>query len=124
MRVWLGLLGAVVSCAVMVPPAAADDRGNPTIGRAIYVRDNCATCHGGRGGGGFGPNLRDNRPNDDDIRDAVVNGTPTGMPAYRGLLNDREVDHLVAYIRSLRDNAEPVFTDWWRVIANRVSRCC
>ena len=72
----------------------------------------------------MGPNLRDNRPNDDDIKKAVLNGTPTGMPAYRGLLNDREVSHLIGYIRSLRDDDEPVFTNWWDYIADRVSRCC
>lgn len=127
MRVWLGLLGAAISCAVIIPPAAADDggdRGNPVIGRAIFVRDNCSTCHGGRAGGGFGPNLRDDRPDDDEIRDAVLNGRPHGMPPYRGLLNDAEVGHLVAYIRSLRRDIEPVFTHWWEVIANRPSRCC
>ena len=124
MRVWLGLLGAAISYAVMIPPAVADDKGNAKIGRAIFVRDNCSICHGGRAGGGMGPNLRDDRPNDDDIEEAVLNGTRTGMPSYRGLLNDRQIEHLIAYIRSLGDDDEPVFTHWWEVIANRVSRCC
>lgn len=123
MRALTGLLAAAASFVVTIPAAQARD-GNPVIGRAIFVRDNCVTCHGGRAGGGFGPNLRDDRPNDDTIRKVVLNGTPTGMPPYRGLLNQRDIVNIIAYIRSLRDNDEPVFTHWWEFIPDRPSRCC
>jgi len=117
-----------VAFAVLVPPAAAgDDDGNPVIGRAIFVRDNCASCHGQFGQGGMGPNLRDNQPNDDDIRDAVLNGMPTGMPPFRGLLGDRDIDNLTEYIDSMRSDAEPVFSNWWDFIPSRSPdhvRCC
>lgn len=128
MRAWLGLAGAAVAFAVLAPTAAAgDDDGNPVIGRAIFVRDNCASCHGQFGEGGMGPNLRNNQPNDDDIREAVLNGMPTGMPSFRGLLSERDVDHLIEYIDSMRSDAEPVFSNWWDVSPSRFpgqSRCC
>ena len=87
MRALLGLAGAALAIAVLAPPATAGgDDGNPVIGRAIFVRDNCSSCHGQFGQGGMGPNLREESPNDDEVRDAVLNGTRTGMPSFRGLL--------------------------------------
>jgi len=128
MRALLGLLGAAAGLAMLVPPATAhDDDGNPILGRAIFVRDNCSSCHGGRAGGGFGPNLRDDRPNDDEVRDAVLNGTPTGMPSYRGLLGQRDIEHLIEYFDTLRDDDEPTFTNWQDFIPSRFPdqvRCC
>ena len=128
MRALLGLAGAAVAFAVLVPPAAAgDDDGNPVIGRAIFVRDNCASCHGQFGQGAMGPNLRDESPNDDDIREAVLNGTPTGMPPFRGLLNNRDVANLTEYIDSMRSDEEPIFSNWWDFIPSHFpdqARCC
>ena len=97
------MAGSATAFAVLAPSASAgDDDGNPVIGRAIFVRDNCASCHGQFGQGGMGPNLRDESPNDDEIRDAVLNGTRTGMPSFRGLLGERDIDNLTEYIDSLR----------------------
>ena len=128
MRAWLGLAGAAVAVAVFAPNASAgDDDGNPVIGRAIFVRDNCAGCHGQFGQGGMGPNLRNESPNDDDIRDAVLNGTRTGMPSFRGLLGERDIDNLTEYIDSMRSDEEPIFSNWWDVIPSRFPgqvRCC
>lgn len=128
MRALLGLAGAATAFAMLVPTAAADDDdGNPVIGRAIFVRDNCASCHGGLAGGAFGPNLRDDRPDEDDVRDAVLNGTRTGMPSYQGLLGERDIRNLSAYFDTLRRDNEPTFTHWWEVIPSRFpaqTRCC
>ena len=123
MRALVGLIAVAASFVVMLPAAQARD-GNAVIGRAIFVRDNCASCHGGRAGGGFGPNIRDNRPNDNTIERVLLRGTRTGMPSYRGLLSRRDIQNLIAYIRSLRDNDEPVSTHWWEFIPDRPSRCC
>lgn len=98
---------------------AGDDDGNPVIGRAIYLRDNCVGCHGNTGGGGMGPNLRESGPNDDDVRDAVLNGTRTGMPSFRGLLGDRDIEHLIEYINSLESDEEPVFNNWQDFVPSR-----
>lgn len=129
MRALLGLAAATAVFVTLASSAAVagDDDGNPVIGRAIFVRDNCAGCHGMFGGGGMGPNLREDSPNDDDVRDAVLNGTPTGMPSFRGLLGDRDIEHLIEYLDTLGDDDEPVSTHWWEFIPSRFPdqvRCC
>ncbi|MCY7398541.1 MAG: cytochrome c [Sphingomonas bacterium] len=130
MRALLGLAAACAAFVTLAPSGAAlagGDDGNPVIGRAIFVRDNCAGCHGTFGGGGMGPNLRDNQPNDDAVRNAVLNGMPTGMPSYRNLLNDNDVGHLVAYLDTLERDEEPVSTHWWEFIPSHFPdqvRCC
>ena len=130
MRAVLGLAGAAVAFVTLASSGAAlagDDDGNPVIGRAIFVRDNCSGCHGNDGGGGMGPNLREDQPNDDEVRDAVLNGTPTGMPSFRGLLGNRDVEHLIEYLDTLEDDDEPVFSNWQDFIPSRFPgqvRCC
>lgn len=100
---------------------AGDDieRGSSIEGRRLFVQQNCYICHGGRGGGGMAPNLRDHRPNDNDIVDALVNGRPSGMPSYRHRLTDADIGHIISYLRSLRDDDEPVFTHWWEPIPSQ-----
>ena len=130
MRALLGLAVASAAFVTLVSSGAAlagDDEGNPVIGRAIFVRDNCSGCHGNDAGGGMGPNLRESGPNDDDVRDAVLNGRRTGMPSYRGLLGERDIQHLIAYLDTLENDDEPVGTHWWEVIPSRFPgqvRCC
>lgn len=130
MRALLGLAGAAVAFVALTSSAPAiggDDDGNPVIGRAIFVRDNCYSCHGTFGGGGMGPNLRDESLNDDEVRDAVLRGTPTGMPSFRGLLGERDIEHLTEYLDTLEDDDEPVSTHWWEFIPSRLPgqvRCC
>jgi hypothetical protein len=41
------------------------------------------------------------------------------MPAFRGLVGAQDVENLIAYIRSLRSNDEPVFTHWWELAPTR-----
>lgn len=130
MRALLGLAGAAAAFATLASSGAAlagDDDGNPVIGRAIFVRDNCYSCHGTFGGGGMGPNLRDESLNDDEVRNAVLNGRPAGMPSFRGLLGERDIEHLTEYLDTLEHDDEPVSTHWWEVIPSRFPgqvRCC
>jgi mono/diheme cytochrome c family protein len=93
-----------------------DGKGSAVEGRRKFLEMNCYGCHGGRGGGGMGPNIRDDRPNDNRIADAIRNGRPTGMPSYRDLVSNQDIQNLTAYIRSLRSNEEPVFTHWWEQV--------
>lgn len=95
------------------------DKGLAVEGRRKFLEMNCYICHGGRGGGGMGPNIRGHRPNDNRIADAVLNGRPTGMPSFRALVSAQDVENLIAYIRSLRSNEEPVFTHWWELVPTR-----
>jgi len=105
---------AAAGAAVAASPAADDDPpGSPINGRKVFLRENCYICHGGRGGGGMCPSLRDNRPDFDDVEEAVLNGTRTGMPSFRGRVTRQEIADLAAYLRTLRTTREPVFTHWW-----------
>lgn len=96
-----------------------DSKGSVVEGRRKFLELNCYICHGGRGGGGMGPNIRDNRPNDDRIASAIRNGRPTGMPSYQDFVSDQDIADLTAYLRSLRSDEEPVFTHWWERVPTR-----
>lgn len=88
-----------------------DVRSAPREGRRLFVIMNCSGCHGGRGGGGMGPSLRDedwlygNR--DAQIFDSIAQGRAQGMPAWGTQLPESEIWKLVAYIQSLRTSQEP-----------------
>ena len=62
-------------------------------------------CHGGHGGGGMGPSLRDpvwlygNR--DDQIFDTIAHGRSHGMPAWGTKIPRQQIWELVAYIKSM-----------------------
>ncbi len=92
-----------------------DDGGNPIEGRRIFVRENCYSCHGGFAGGGFCPSLREDRPDTDDVREVVRNGTENGMPPFPQLTN-QDIRNLGAYFQSLRTRREPTFTHWWEPV--------
>jgi cytochrome c oxidase cbb3-type subunit 3 len=110
-----------VASAPGVRTAEAEDEseyeiGSPMNGRRLFLRENCYGCHGGRGGGGMCLSLRRDRP---DNREAIRDGTPNGMPAFGQRLTAQEIDDLVAYILTLRTNAEPTFTHWWEPVPTR-----
>ena len=90
-----------------------DNNGDPIKGRRLFLENNCYICHGGRGGGGMCPSLRDSRPDAGDVADAVLNGKPQGMPSFAALLSNLDVNDLAAYIHSLRSQTEPTFNEWW-----------
>ena len=96
-----------------------DDDGNPIEGRRIFVRENCYTCHGGFAGGAMCPSLREDPPDESDVRDAVLEGTPNGMPSFRGRVTRREIEDLAAYFDTLRTAQEPTFTHWWEARPTR-----
>lgn len=87
------------------------------VGRALFVSLNCYTCHGGSGGGGYGPNLRDTTfkygYSDSAIFSTIYNGRPLGMPHWGSVLPDSEIRLLVTYIHSMRTDAEPKFVFQW-----------
>jgi cytochrome c oxidase cbb3-type subunit 3 len=90
-----------------------DTAGDPINGRKLFLANNCYICHGGRGGGGMCPSLRDDRPNQNDVADALLNGKPSGMPSFARLLTNFDIADLAAYIKSMRSGTEPTFTEWW-----------
>lgn len=72
-------------------------------GAQLY-KSNCAGCHGGDGGGGIGPQLRDGAVTK-SFSDAasevefVKNGAG-GMPAFRNRMSDAEVQAVVDFTRT------------------------
>ena len=90
-----------------------DDNGNAINGRKVFLRENCYTCHGGRGGGGMCPPLRENPPDESDVKDVIEDGTSSGMPSFRNRVNDQEIADLAAYFQTFRSAREPTFTHWW-----------
>ncbi len=82
-----------------------------TEGRRLFVKYNCAGCHGGHAGGGMGPSLRDEAwiygGDDPHIFNTIVEGRAHGMPSWGGKIQDSQIWQLVAYIRSLRTPDEP-----------------
>ena len=126
MRIMLTLLwtaGIVLLALTIATPLrgngamrADDNNGSPTNGRKVFLRENCYICHGGRGGGGMCPSLRDNRPDEGDVEDFVLNGSQSGMPSFRGRVTAQEIVDLAAYFKTLRSPQEPTFTHWWEAV--------
>lgn len=87
------------------------DRGAVAAGKAVYDA-NCAACHRADGGGLIGPNLTD---------DAWIHGgTPTavhhtiatgvlakGMPPWERILKPEQLNHVTAYVMSLKGTNPP-----------------
>ena len=74
-------------------------------GKELFVRMNCAGCHGYGATGGMGPNLEDKYwrygGTPANIFKSIYEGRPQGMPAWNPALPPREIWKLVAYIESL-----------------------
>lgn len=99
------------------PAAATQDNPyghNPQAiqqGGELFVRMNCAGCHGYGATGGMGPNLTDHywryggAPV--SIFKSIYEGRPQGMPAWNPALPPQEIWKLVAYIQSLNGAFPP-----------------
>lgn len=90
--------------------SAVKSRGDAKTGKQLFSTT-CAGCHGNAGSGGSAPAL-DNPGllkvvSDDYLRKTLEIGRPgTAMRSFQGPsglanLDDQEIDHVVAYIRSL-----------------------
>lgn len=101
-------------------------------GKAVYEA-HCMTCHGPGGKGQPGDwRIRDADgyypppPLDDSahawhhptaaLLETIRDGSPQGqgrMPAWKGTLSEREMQDVVAYIKSLW--SDPVYRLWWKM---------
>lgn len=74
-------------------------------GRNLFVRMNCAGCHGYDAKGGMGPNLTDTYwrygGTPAALFKSIYEGRPQGMPAWNPTLPPEEIWKLVAYVESL-----------------------
>ncbi len=80
-------------------------------GRRLFNWYNCSGCHGGRGGGGMAPSLRDPvwlyGDSDAHIFASIAEGRGKGMPAWGTKIPEDQIWKLVAYIKSMRTPEEP-----------------
>jgi len=99
-----GLIGGLLLLACIAAPTgvwAAD----PQKGNQLYTK-NCQNCHGADGVAQM-PGVPDFRRgeglfrSDDDLLQFIRNGSGM-MPAYRGLLSDRDILDVISYLRTLR----------------------
>ena len=78
-------------------------------GQALFMKMNCASCHGYGAGGGMGPDLTDPYWRYGaaalQVYRSIHDGRPQGMPAWGRALSSDEVWSLVAYVRSLNPAA-------------------
>lgn len=80
---------------------------NPALieeGKQIFIKQ-CAKCHGDNAKGKIGPNLTDRDfrygGKDKDLKKSIKSGRKGGMPAFNGILTDKQIDAVIAFIRSI-----------------------
>jgi len=83
-------------------------------GRRLFLKYNCYSCHGMRAEGGMGPPIADRDV--DTVRSAVMFGRAGGMRSFADYLDEKDVQRLAAYFRSIGTDKEPMFNDWWEDI--------
>ncbi|RDH85323.1 MAG: hypothetical protein DIZ78_10175 [endosymbiont of Escarpia spicata] len=104
---------AVVAYLRFLSSSKHDLIGDPEIGLRLYQKY-CAICHGAEGDGkGVMTELLRIKPIDhtnpyktdkldnNELASSILDGRGKFMPAFRGILNQGEVDGLVSYIRLL-----------------------
>lgn len=88
--------------------------GDPTAGKRTFI-NKCAMCHGelGEGGQRMGlevPTLRDpawhDKVDDNYIGLTVAHGKGGKMPAFIGQLSKKEIDGVIAFVRTLKQVEE------------------
>ena len=84
-------------------PASADPAAQ---GAEVFGSHGCGYCHenGGRSAG-KGPQLMNTARDDAFIMFRVKHGKEARMPAFGGSLTDAQIVDVIAYIRSLKDEA-------------------
>lgn len=91
--------------AAMTPEQMAADRTAMQVGRRLFL-NNCSTCHGVTGQGGFGfPNLTDSEwiygKDFDSIKTTILNGRVAVMPGWEAALGDGGVADVTEYVLNM-----------------------
>ena len=91
--------------ATQFPNPYANDPPAVQQGHDLFIKMNCAGCHGYGAKGGIGPNLTDGYWRYGGVPASIFNsiyqGRPQGMPAWNPALPPQDIWKLVAYIQSL-----------------------
>ncbi len=98
--------GAVHSTlATRIPNPYAQDPQAVQQGHDLFIKMNCAGCHGYGAKGGMGPDLTDGYWRYGGVPASIFNsiyqGRPQGMPAWSPALPPQEIWKIVSYIDSL-----------------------
>jgi cytochrome c oxidase subunit 2 len=100
----------------------AGDLPPAELGKKLFAQRNCATCHSLDGTRIQGPSLKGLFGRTEELADGskvqvdenyfresvfdpaakVVKGYPASMPVFKGLLKDKEVDALIAYLKTVQ----------------------
>ena len=78
----------------------------PLRGGSVIYRQDCSACHGDRGEGGLGPELRNTALRVNEIIARVYGGHAAGMPAFAGALDGRQVRDVADFIKTFERSAE------------------
>src|SRR5262245_26070845 len=121
---WWIVLAVLLACLFLAAADVAGSQGagqktNPfegnaeaiSEGQALYVRNGCSGCHGLKGGGGMAVALTDDTwkfGDSDEILFKLIKGEipESTMPKLWQSLEPDQVWKMIAYIRSLRTDAE------------------
>ena len=87
------LLGAAAQAQT---PAAADLKN----GKALFIKNGCARCHGTEGQGGAGAHIG-TKPPATGAFIAYVRDPKGAMPPYRNQVTDAELTEIRAYLASI-----------------------
>lgn len=113
-----GLLLIAVNVFLGEAAGGAEGRVNPEAGKKIYL-ESCQNCHGptGKGDSDMAAYLTPPSANltaratqektDVQLRKIILEGRPgTAMTGYEGAFEEPQLSDLIAYIRSLKQQAE------------------
>jgi cytochrome c oxidase cbb3-type subunit 2 len=96
--------GPAIADAAETKNPYSGNRAAEAEGERIF-KENCRSCHGEKGAGGFGPKLATTvhkfGGSDPELFASVAGGRPGGMPAFLPQLGKDRVWKAVAYIRHL-----------------------
>lgn len=87
--------------ATPIETLAREEKGRRS-GQRLFA-SYCATCHGSDAGGNVGfPNLRDNDwlwgGTPESIKETITKGRKGSMPAWKGILNDQQLNDVAAWL--------------------------
>ena len=103
-RTFSGCVFVFMLLVLAVPNAQASSRKQREHGAQVFDSSGCLHCHTiGKTGAARGPNLSSvgSRMQPAAMRERIMNGG-RGMPAFGDVLKRKELDDLVAYLRSCR----------------------
>src|ERR1700746_3954330 len=101
-------LTLVTALMLAAQPARAQQPASPTpdsgpLDVKQLFATTCGWCHsdGGRAAG-KGPQLMDNKHDDDFLRNRIKNGKVGSMPAFDSSFSDAQIDQIIKYIHELK----------------------